>query len=106
MSHSLKIVIPRGDTPRALYSEEAQALLAPLGEVQIRRASHVEPTDGLSTKAIAWLLAYRAALPPNMWWADLTPVDGPILGPFHTRATALTEEIVWLDMHGFPFATR
>ena len=47
--------------------------------VEIRRASHVEPTaDG-------------------QWTADLSPIDGgPLLGPFPMRAEALAAEAEWI----------
>ncbi len=47
------------------------------GEVEIRRASHVEPA-GLE------------------WTADMGPVSGPMLGPFPSRAEALAREVEWL----------
>ena len=53
--------------------------LAALGEVSIRRASHVEPDSA------------------GRWWANLTPVDGPVLGPFDLRSEALAAEADWLD---------
>ena len=49
------------------------------GAGTIRRASHVEPT------------------PRGLWGADLSPVDGPMLGPFRTRQEALDAERVWLN---------
>ena len=52
-----------------------------LGRATITRASHVEPTaDG-------------------DWSADLTPVGGPVLGPFPSRSAALDAEIQWLNRH-------
>jgi len=46
--------------------------------LQITRASHVEPDrDGF-------------------WWADMGPVDGPVLGPFKRRSDALASERFWL----------
>ena len=50
----------------ALYSEVID--FASLGSVSIRRASHVEPDDH------------------GQWWADLSPVKGPTLGPFALRS--------------------
>ena len=47
------------------------------GEVSVRRASHVEPA-GLA------------------WSADMGPVDGPVLGPFPSRAEALAREVEFL----------
>jgi hypothetical protein len=42
-----------------------------LGLPQISRGSHVKPT------------------PDGQWTADLSPVSGPILGPFPIRSLAL-----------------
>jgi hypothetical protein len=50
-----------------------------LGELCVRRASHVEPDD------------------VGRWWADLAPVDGPKLGPFPLRSQALQAEVAWLN---------
>jgi hypothetical protein len=33
------------------------------------------------------------------WTADMAPSDGPILGPFVTRAEALDAESDWLHEH-------
>lgn len=62
-----------------LYSEAID--LATLGAVSLRRASHVEPDD------------------QGRWWADLSPVGGPTLGPFVRRSGALDAEQVWLEDH-------
>jgi hypothetical protein len=63
-----------------VYDDALRGLLA-LGQATIRRASHVEPTrDG-------------------QWTADLGPIDGPVLGPFETRAAALDAEQAWLVHH-------
>src|SRR5688572_23702703 len=60
---------------RALYGEELNLLT--LGRVEIRRASFVEPDE------------------VGRWWADLSPVSGPRLGPFSNRSQALTAEADW-----------
>lgn len=63
-----------------VYDDRLRGLLA-LGEAEIRRASHVEPTaDG-------------------RWTADLSPSGGPVLGPFRLRQAALDAERRWLDAH-------
>jgi len=110
MPEQITIRIPRKGGPRALYSEVAHKLLASLGDVQIRRASRVEPTDSLSQEARTWLNEEQARncldigqLPPNKWWADLAPVVGPVLGPFETREEALRAELEWLHANGLPF---
>ncbi|MFI5305222.1 MAG: hypothetical protein ACHQYP_10570, partial [Nitrospiria bacterium] len=49
--------------------------LCALGKLRHRRASYVEPTE------------------TGEWMADLSPVGGPILGPFSKRSDAIREEI-------------
>jgi hypothetical protein len=72
------IISPKGDA-RCIYAEDID--LASLGEVDVVRASHVEP-DG-----------------QGQWWADLSPVEGPSLGPFDRRSQALAAEADWLRAH-------
>ena len=66
---------PTGHTT-CLYGEAIP--LNSLGSLTIRRASQVEPDD------------------QGAWWADLSPSDGPNLGPFTTRTEALEAEAAWL----------
>ena len=57
--------------------------LRELGKLQITRASHVEPDrDGF-------------------WWADMGPVDGPVLGPFRNRTEALGAERGFINLSFF-----
>jgi hypothetical protein len=75
----MQILIDPGGTVRCLYSEAIE--LGALGPLQIRRASHVEPTaDG-------------------QWLADMSPLSGPLLGPFVCRSEALAAEEVWIVEH-------
>ena len=69
-------VLANGDL-RFIYDDEIASLLSH-GVSTIRRASHVEPSG-------------------NGWTADMTPVDGPVLGPFALRHDALTAEVAWLQ---------
>lgn len=69
------VIDPHGQV-RCLYGEEID--LHELGSLSIRRASHVEP-DHL-----------------GRWLADLSPCDGPMLGPFAQRSEALQAETDWL----------
>ncbi len=62
-----------------IYSDDLACLLTE-GQASIRRASHVEPCEG-------------------GWSADLSPVDGPTLGPFDLRVTALAAEAKWLEVN-------
>ena len=73
----MKLVISYSGECKAVYDESLE--LSGLGKPIIRRASHVEPT------------------PDGRWTADLSPVGGPILGPFSLRSQALEAELNWLD---------
>lgn len=73
----MQIVIEPDGTARTIYSETID--LGEIGSLSIRRGSHVEPTaDG-------------------KWTADMSPVNGPVLGPFDTRSEALAAEVAWLE---------
>ena len=52
--------------------------LREIGKLQIARASHIEPDA------------------KGFWWADMGPVDGPVLGPFMSRSEASAAERDWL----------
>lgn len=70
------VIDPQGRV-RCLYTEALD--LAALGPLSICRASHVEP-DAV-----------------GRWWADLSPVNGPRLGPYRQRSAALAAEQMWLE---------
>ena len=73
----MDLLIEPSGTVRCVFGEEID--LGQLGRLSIRRGSHVEPTrDG-------------------QWTADLSPVNGPLLGPFPTRTAALNAEVTWLQ---------
>ena len=73
------LIVEVGGTVRCIYDETID--LSVLGPLSISRASHVEP-DG-----------------EGRWWADLCPVDGPVLGPFVLRSEALAAERAWLEQN-------
>ena len=75
----MTIVVDPGGEMRCIYAEAID--LSCLGSLSIRRASHVEPDAN------------------GRWWADLSPVSGPKLGPFGRRTEALTAELQWLKTH-------
>ena len=76
---AMKIVINPNGSGQCVYSEEID--LASLGNLRIRRGSHVEPTA------------------QGEWTVDLSPVGGPILGPCNHRKQALRAEVRWLEKH-------
>ena len=75
----MQLVIKPSGAVRCVYGEAID--LAALGSPTIRRASHVEPDQH------------------GCWVADLSPVDGPCLGPFDSRSQALAAESRWLEAH-------
>jgi hypothetical protein len=114
MAKAFSLTVDKRGVMRHLYSEDAAAFTRQLGEQQIRRASHVEPTAELSKQARDWLACWRRlgnndcykdqADLPDAWWADMHPSTGtgPVLGPFETRDEALAAEVVWLQLHHLP----
>lgn len=78
----MELVITPAGQVRFVYDEALD--LRSLGTPAIRRGSHVEPDA------------------QGRWSADLAPVDGPVLGPFEHRCSALAAEITWLQEHWLP----
>ena len=72
----MNIFIRPDGNAQCLYTEDIN--LAEFGALSIARASHVEPDKC------------------GLWWADMEPVSGPVLGPFQTRGQALAAEVAWL----------
>ena len=72
-------MIERDGSVRGIYGEAID--LAALGPPRITRASQVEPDER------------------GRWLADLSPVGGPVLGPFDLRSEALEAEVAWLEAH-------
>lgn len=73
----MNLVVARDGTIRAVYAEDID--LGVLGQPVITRASHVEPDE------------------KGRWITDMSPVRGPVLGPFHQRSNALKAEQRWLE---------
>ena len=75
----MQLVIDPAGGVRCVYDEALP--LSEFGRLTIARGSHVEPTDA------------------GLWTADLSPVSGPLLGPFATRSAALAAEQEWLEVN-------
>ena len=73
----MQLVVRPGGQVQCLYAEQLD--WSALGRPVIRRASYVEPDA------------------QGQWWADLSPVAGPPLGPFALRGQALAAEQAWLE---------
>lgn len=74
MEHTLRI---EGGRLQFVYDDALVDLLSE-GTPAVCRVSHVEPVPG------------------GGWTADMSPVNGPVLGPFPTRAEGLAAERAWL----------
>ncbi|HCO24350.1 MAG TPA: hypothetical protein DIT97_15415 [Gimesia maris] len=75
----MDLIINPSGMVRCIYGETIE--LFQLGAPEISRGSHVEPTA------------------QGQWTADLSPVAGPLLGPFPQRSAALAAERDWLNAH-------
>jgi hypothetical protein len=75
----MQILIDTQGNSRCVYGEAID--LRALGILRVERGSHVEPDES------------------GAWWADLSPVQGPRLGPFSSRSEALIAEVHWLETH-------
>ena len=75
----MQLLIDASGNGRCVYAEAIE--LRRLGRLSVRRGSHVEPDH------------------TGRWTADLSPVNGPILGPYSSRQQALEAELAWLEEH-------
>jgi len=75
----MELIINSTGQASCIYGETIN--LAALGLLSIQRASHVEPDA------------------QGRWFADLSPIQGPTLGPFAQRSEALAAEVTWLREH-------
>ena len=75
----MQILIQTDGAVRCLYDETLD--LHDIGQLQIERGSHVEPDQ------------------QGNWTADLSPVGGPLLGPYRNRSEALYAEREWLETY-------
>ena len=73
----MELLIEPDGGVRCVYGEDID--VSQLGRLSIQLGSHVEP------------------IVAGQWTADLSPVDGPRLGPFSSRTDALTAEVSWLQ---------
>ncbi|QDU96241.1 hypothetical protein Pla8534_40600 [Lignipirellula cremea] len=73
----MELLVQANGRIRCVYGEAVD--VRQLGAVTIERGSHVEPTSD------------------GCWTADLSPVNGPLLGPFAQRSEALAAERNWLE---------
>lgn len=76
---NIDLMIGQDGNVRMIYNEALDGFA--LGQMEIKRASHVEPdSDGY-------------------WFADLSPIGGPRIGPCLHRSWALALEEDWLNQN-------
>ena len=75
----MDMVVERNGNIRMIYDEAIN--VRHIGELSVRRVSQVEPVEY------------------GLWIADLSLLNGPILGPFEARSEAIEREIDWLRKH-------
>jgi len=78
----MQLIVQPDGVIRCLYDELID--LSELGQLQIRRASFVEPDAA------------------GLWHVDLSPVGGPALGPFSCRSVDINAEREWLEEAKLP----
>jgi hypothetical protein len=98
------IIIDKDGTIRHLIDEPGTDGLGDMTEIY--RNSHVDVIRDLPTAAQEWLSDHGVAYDHLAWYADMLPVDGPVLGPFNKRQEALDAEITWLREHHLPPPVR
>ena len=76
-SSEFSIAIDADGIALMIYSDEHADFLR-TGKTTVRRVSNVEPA------------------PQGGWTADMSPVDGPVLGPYPLRQQALDAEVEYL----------
>jgi hypothetical protein len=74
----MKLIVKPGGRIVTIYTDEVD--YNKFGKPTVRRASHVEPDAN------------------GQWYADMSPVNGPQLGPFPKRSDALDAEMAWLNL--------
>ena len=79
----LKLVVKNGGEINVIYDDALIGLMDG-AEIEIKRASHVEP-DWFGHEC--------------KWIADMRPVNGPILTGFTTRKEALDAEVQYINRH-------
>ena len=75
----MQLIVQADGSVRCLYAEILD--IHSFGQLTISRGSYVEPGAA------------------GEWFADLSPVSGPRLGPFPHRSVALEAEQAWLEMN-------
>ncbi len=121
------IVVGKDGSLRGIYSPLVASLAQSVGQPDVRRASHVDPTGDLSQAALAYIynhmgdgnkfvdylpnhiaMGCEAYIPrpeaAGLWWADMLPVGHGVLGPWSPadRDKALAAEVAFLQEHHIP----
>lgn len=116
------VVVGKDGSLRGIYSPLVASLAQSIGQPDVRRASHVDPTGDLSQEALAYIynrvgdgnkfVDYMPASDvylsrpeaAGLWWADMLPVGHGVLGPWSPadRDKALAAEVAFLQANHIP----
>lgn len=105
MYQPILVKISRTGNLTFLANEHTQAF-GQIGTRKTKRASHVVPVSlplrlafqvlrllvRDESRAAEWTRGWRCE-----WQADLSPVSGPVLGPYTSRKAAIFDEVEWLN---------
>jgi len=98
-----EIVIRSDGSIAFVHDDKIHDLLKPLGSMEKKRASHVEPINMIlrdlfhlirSIVSDKSIIANWTRRWPCMWQARI--IDGPVLGPYRDRLEAIADEVNWL----------
>ena len=91
-----QIAILENGNLQTIYTDEIAEALNGLGNVDVIRASHVEPSIEKRGTGTYW--ERKSHLESVlMWRADMSPLGGPILPSTRTREESLDAEISWIN---------
>lgn len=99
-----RIFIDKAGHVRYLHDDHVAAFVSEaVGNANmIARASHVDASHNLARARLCELRDRGVTPKPTDWWADMSPVRGPLLGPFVTRTQALEAETAYLYANNIP----
>lgn len=101
---TITLVIGKNGSVRGIHDDHGhtEKFISAIGTPVIRRASHVDVLADLSDAARYWMSQHSVPAYPKMWYADMSPSSGPVIGPFYTRSEALAGELDWLLKNDIP----
>jgi len=101
---SHRLIVGVGGEVRAVHSDTLQKTLSKLGELQLSRASRVDPGSELPEAAKDWLASRGVPLVLDKWYAVMLVGSKQVLGPFESHAQAIQAEQEILRQENIPLS--